>query len=742
MSGWKIKGIAGALIVAALVVAAALWMNVGGAGGGASAQVPNDNETLAAIQDEIALVRSEVAGVSKEVGSAQESIGEVGGEVALTRNQVGRLARSLEMATDNPAVYTQAFVEAAISRYQTTGRDAAIAHYNTAESMNGQWYVFIIDENDMIISHAAIPENVGMDVKDIASADGWPTGRALVKAASAEGEWLSYYFDNPATGQLELKHSWLARHDGLIFGSGWYEKAPDPVSEPGAYTQLVVKRAIELHDALGRDAALNYYGSRQSVDGEWYVFAIENNRVISHPVDRTIIGRSLLGERGTDIRGKNFGAEMVQADESGAWVEYIFINRADGKHERKHSWVVKHDGIIYGSGWYEKNVDFQTDSAAFTRAYVEEAIRRYDADPDAALEYYNSDESVIGDWYMFIVDDKDVTVAHGNVPERVGGDIKERVAPNGYPHGRVISEAADSKGAWVTYVLESPTAPDEVRVKRALLVRHKGMIFGSGWYEPAPSKTADPAGYTKLYVEQAIQMHDVLGARAANSFYNSQASVDGDWYGSIIGTNNRLEAHPDPALRGRTTSSLTDASGYPIGRLLLRVPASGMWIEYDYSKPSGGIGAKHTWLVRHEGRIFSSGWYEAAPSKTSEPGAFTKRFVNKALQLYDVAGRDAAFRHYNSRRSVDGDWYLFVINRFGDIVVQGADPSLRGQSINGPLGTDSTGKNFGAEIMSADEDGMWVEYMFNNPTTRQPERKRSWVVKRDGLIFGAGWYDN
>ena len=64
MSGWKIKGIAGALIVAALVAAAALWMNVGGAGGGASAQVPNDNETLAAIQDEIALVRSEVAGVS------------------------------------------------------------------------------------------------------------------------------------------------------------------------------------------------------------------------------------------------------------------------------------------------------------------------------------------------------------------------------------------------------------------------------------------------------------------------------------------------------------------------------------------------------------------------------------------------------------------------------------------------------------------------------------------------------
>jgi len=28
---------------------------------------------------------------------------------------------------------------------------------------------------------------------------------------------------NPHTGFRELKHSWAVRHDGLIFGSGWYE---------------------------------------------------------------------------------------------------------------------------------------------------------------------------------------------------------------------------------------------------------------------------------------------------------------------------------------------------------------------------------------------------------------------------------------------------------------------------------------------------------------------------------------
>ena len=38
------------------------------------------------------------------------------------------------------------------------------------------------------------------------------------------GRWVSYVFLNPATGDEGIKHSWVVRHDGLIIGSGWYEK--------------------------------------------------------------------------------------------------------------------------------------------------------------------------------------------------------------------------------------------------------------------------------------------------------------------------------------------------------------------------------------------------------------------------------------------------------------------------------------------------------------------------------------
>ena len=46
-----------------------------------------------------------------------------------------------------PADYTKFLVRDAISRYESEGLDAAVAYYNTKESVDGQWYVFIIDEN-------------------------------------------------------------------------------------------------------------------------------------------------------------------------------------------------------------------------------------------------------------------------------------------------------------------------------------------------------------------------------------------------------------------------------------------------------------------------------------------------------------------------------------------------------------------------------------------------------------------
>ena len=138
----------------------------------------------------------------------------------------------------DPPRFTRAFVAQATVRYELNGLTDTIAHYNSAESIDGQWYVFIFDESDVLIAHAPDPDLVGRHSSDVRGPKGYPSGDSVVAVAKAnpEGAWLEYTFPNPATGDLETKHSWVVMHDGLVFGSGWYEPGPSR-SRPDEFTQ-------------------------------------------------------------------------------------------------------------------------------------------------------------------------------------------------------------------------------------------------------------------------------------------------------------------------------------------------------------------------------------------------------------------------------------------------------------------------------------------------------------------------
>ena len=41
--------------------------------------------------------------------------------------------------------------------YESEGLDATLAYYNTADSIDGQWYVFIIDGDDVVRATPPIP---------------------------------------------------------------------------------------------------------------------------------------------------------------------------------------------------------------------------------------------------------------------------------------------------------------------------------------------------------------------------------------------------------------------------------------------------------------------------------------------------------------------------------------------------------------------------------------------------------
>ena len=170
-----------------------------------------------------------------------------------------------------------------------------------------------------------------------------------------DGGWVDYVFLNLATGNQEMKHTWAVKRDGILFASGWYERyiaAPLSKSDPAGYTVSFVQQAIDRYEREGREAAFAYFDSEESEDGPWYTSVLEDGRIAAHPTE------GLRGDEVaplTDINGYNFGPDLLAATEEGAWVTYVFRNRESGQDERKHSWVVRHDGLLFVSGWYERD---------------------------------------------------------------------------------------------------------------------------------------------------------------------------------------------------------------------------------------------------------------------------------------------------------------------------------------------------------------------------------------------------
>ena len=378
-----------------------------------------------------------------------------------------------------PDEYTEYIVKAAISKYDSEGLDATVAHYNTRESIDGQWYMFILDQDDILLAHAANPDFVGRPASAIVGPNNYPAGEAVVAVADEDGEWLSYTYTNPATGAVETKHSWIVEYDGLTFGSGWYERGPSKSDAP-VYTKSFVQQAMSLYDAVGLEGTTAYYNTNESIDGQWYVFILDKDDIIlAHAANPALVGRPASAAAGPNNYPAG-EAVVAVADEDGEWLSYTYTNPATGAVETKHSWIVEYDGLTFGSGWYERGPS-KTDTPAYTRAFVGRAIDLYNAiGREDTLAYYNTVESVDGQWYVFIVDEDGYTISHHN-PMFRGRDPALRVDSAGYFYGDDLLGATES-GRWVDYVLLNPETGDD-RKKHTWAVRHDGLIFASGWYE-------------------------------------------------------------------------------------------------------------------------------------------------------------------------------------------------------------------------------------------------------------------
>ena len=257
------------------------------------------------------------------------------------------------------------------------------------------------------------------------------------------------------------------------------------LSDRAEFTVGLVKQALQRYEDEGREATLSYYNSPESAVGEWYVFILdENDEAVAH-LNQDLLGRDLKGDLGVDVTGYRFGEVMLGATEDGLWVDYLFLNPATGNQEFKHSWVVRYDGLLFGSGWYEvlpsPPLDAtKADPAEYTVAVVDRAIRYYKAHGRAgAVQYYKTPESVDGTWYVFIVDENDELIAHPD-PSLLGRHVDE--LGNTIDGERFTDLEVTEAGLWVDYLFLNPATGQE-GIKHSWAVRYDGLYIVSDWYE-------------------------------------------------------------------------------------------------------------------------------------------------------------------------------------------------------------------------------------------------------------------
>ena len=546
--------------------------------------------------------------------------------------------------------------------------------------------------------------------------------RILADVRNNGGAWFEYLCLNPANGEREFKRVWLHEYDGYLFGSGYFL--------PDSAAQETVNRAVELYVAEGT-GAFDIITPEEPVEtAALYPFVMDAGDpelpAVAHGSFPDRVGRSAAAVIGS-TSDRSFGEVMedLSAD-GGTWVEYMFTNPDTGTEQLKRTWLYRHDGYIFASGYYLPDVRLQT--------VVGEVVRMYNLDGgDAAFGAVTPDEPAFASGsYAFVVDAESLRVeAHGAFPHLVG-DASHHLDAADKPLREILAELAEYGEAWVMYVSENPgTRTDQLA--RAYLRMHDGHIFGAAYSLP------DSRALSK--VDEAIYTYRAA-MDAAFADINAGSLNERNLFPAVTNATNVLAHGTLPDLAGyameytRIYNVLGQTVVYAtplIQHMIAVLDADGRNYWYrevglnpDLEQMRNNVGRSYG------GLSFVSGYYVTEGDVQSR--------VDLAVFSYKENGR-AAFDAMTPDGPVTGDeYYPFVLNATTlEVVAHGASPDAVGTIYDSVL---NTGPRPLEEVLSevAADGNAWVAHTAVNPATGGEQTKRSWLEARDGYIFGAGYY--
>lgn len=246
--------------------------------------------------------------------------------------------------------------------------------------------------------------------------------------------------------------------------------------------QALLAKAVEHFKAKHDQALLTFMRSGEFVSGELYVYVIGTNGAFlsSGGSSSALIGRDVTNMR--DAAGKEFFREMLDTAKSkgSGQVEYRWLNRVDGKVERKVTYFQKVGNRIIAVGYYIPRA-----SQEQAKAMLEDAVAEVKKNPASAFAAFNdlNGKFIQDDLYVFVVDLKDSKFrAHGATPRMIGTGALDLKDPKGKPllKEMIASAGPNGKGS-LQYHWRNPVT-EKVEAKRTFVRKVDNYLVGVGYY--------------------------------------------------------------------------------------------------------------------------------------------------------------------------------------------------------------------------------------------------------------------
>ena len=241
----------------------------------------------------------------------------------------------------------QSVVDHAIFVYESNRDNDAWIDIITPEApvATDDLYPFVIDAASWTrLADGVVPDRVGKP-ETILDTSARSVEDVLADLDVDGGTWTTYVFHNPSTDTEQLKRTYLQLQDGLIFGSGYY--VLDSMSQTAVHT------AIMIYDQ-DPDDAIDQINAVPDDPNPFYSFIVDSatGAVLAQGFDAGSGERSDWQAITRTLPSGDIVRELEA--NTGMWVAYEF-EHPEGGEENKRAWLRLHDGLVFGSGYYESD---------------------------------------------------------------------------------------------------------------------------------------------------------------------------------------------------------------------------------------------------------------------------------------------------------------------------------------------------------------------------------------------------